>query len=155
MNEPWVPEAAERGVFIEWGRRKARSVWGGEAWDRQVIENKGAVDCSAAETLIQVRGENVSSVRVYGDYWELGEPVKHGVMKSGRKDMQRVLERGIRDEIYADSSIVANIDSASIELLLWVRYCGKGLAYTSSFTLHANLWSRYNYHFVSREAEGW
>lgn len=79
-----------------------------------MIENKGAVDCSAAETLIQVRGENVSSVRVYGDYWELGEPVKHGVMKSGRKDMQRVLERGIRDEIYADSSIVANIETVPV-----------------------------------------
>lgn len=59
MNEVEVPKAAERKVFIDWGRRRA--------YERRVIEEEGVVDCLAAEILIQIREENVFGGRQYGD----------------------------------------------------------------------------------------
>lgn len=98
-----------------------------------------------------------SSENVFRQYWNLrGEPVKHGIIKPGQNELLRILERG--KSRMKSMTILALLPILTVkfpELCLWVKYYGNGLTYTSSLTLHAKLWSRYNYHFASREAEAW
>lgn len=101
------------------------------------------VDCRDAETLIQIRGDNVCWIdgMVIEFKRRASEAWHH--LRSGGKDLQKALEREIINEIYGNSNIVANIDSEFLSSLYGFGTVGRvwhALIYLllrNSFTLHA------------------
>lgn len=120
MNEVEEPITVEKGVFINWSRRKA-GVSGGE-WPRKGMWLKRS-EWLTILLLIQVREENAfgSGSMVILEFKRTTSKVWHH-LRSGKNHLERYWKRGNHEWDYGDPSTVANIDNE-----IWAVTMGQAL----------------------------